>query len=131
MKALKVTWIKTVGADRDRPAKFGNCFGVVGDDGEGYSIVNFYHENLEYLLVNGLTWPVEYKVISPHVAVIDDTRIGERWYNTHYCELCCPKRFLNSYQLQRIERDIRRGIREERSGYVTVKVGSNQGVEYP
>ncbi len=119
MKAISVECQTCLGAlfpkDEDGPCGV-NCFSVKSDDGKTYRIVNFYVENLNRLIdKKGLTWPVECKVLGPKTAIIHDPRIGERWYNKNYCEICCPKELLPCNQRDIHERDIMRGRRQERS----------------
>lgn len=124
MKALEVGSVTLVGVLDERPSQFGNCFTVKCDDGNWYRIVNFNHENLEALEGMGLTWPIECTPLSDSVAVIMDGRIGERWYQDRYCEVCTPRELLpiTQRQRQRHERDIARGRRVEGNGFVTVNL---------
>jgi hypothetical protein len=120
MKALEVGSVTLVGASEERPSQRGNCFSVKCDDGQWYSVVNFNHENLEALEKLGLTWPIECEALSEKTVVIMDGRIGERWYNDRYCEVCTPRDLLPITQRQRHQRDVARGIRVEGAGWVQI-----------
>lgn len=110
MKALGITRSTCVGMpDRNEPENHGNCFGVKADNGASYNIANFNLENLEALLRKGLTWPIEIKALGDRNALIHDPRIGERWYQNEYCEICTPRKLLPAPQLDRREREILRG----------------------
>lgn len=126
MNAISVTSVTLVGVIGTPPLDRGNCFSVKDSAGEQYRIVNFVHENLEALLASGLTWPIECKVLAPGVAVINDPRIGERWFAARFCEICCPQYLLPTPQLLKHERDIARGFREEKDGMLKQVIG----VEY-
>lgn len=125
MKALKITSYTLVCTDDQRPQQNGNCFSIKTEDGQEYRVVNFNYENLKALEKLGLTWPVEFEPLGTRCAIIMDPRIGERWYNYSYCEICCPRDLLPITQKQRHLRDIARGIRKELPGatafYLTVK----------
>lgn len=122
MKALEVGSVTLLGAPEERPSQSGNCFTVKCDDGKWYRIVNFNHENLEALEKKGLTWPIECEALSGNVAVIMDGRIGERWYQERYCEVCTPRDLLPITQRQRHARDVIRGRREESEGFITIRM---------
>jgi hypothetical protein len=114
MHATKITFHTLVGQSLDnRPQQSGNCFGVEGDDHCDYRIVNFNLENLEALLQLGLTFPIKCKVLSPGLALIHDERIGMRWYQQRYCEVCCPHGLLPPQQRDEHERAASRGERTE------------------
>jgi hypothetical protein len=98
---------------------------VTGDDGQEYRIVNFGYENMQELQRRGLTWPVTCKVIGGRTAVINDARIGDRWYDNRYCEVCCPQDLLPPQQLLQHERAIERGDRKEHDGFTQIKLGSS------
>lgn len=119
MKALEITEHTLVGASGPRPSHMGNCFSVKCDDGKYYRILNFNLENLEALLEKGLTWPIECEALSGRSAVFMDGRIGERWYDDRYCEVCTPDSLLPITQKQRHKREIARGARVEGNGYVS------------
>lgn len=109
--------------DQERPSSSGNCFSVfVGDvttediinrRAEEYKIVNFNLENLKDLLRQGLTWPIQCKILDGRVAILHDPRIGERWYQIRYCEVCCPESLLPITQVQIHEREEMTGQREK------------------
>ena len=114
------TCLGTLGTrDIDEPGGI-NCFEVLCTDGQARKIVNFYVENLEKLIRKGLTWPIECTDIGRGRAVIDDHRIGERWYEKRYCETCCPKDLLPFPQRAAQLRDIRRGRRKEMDGVTVI-----------
>ena len=119
MKAIQITDHTLIGAIGPRPSQHGNCFSVKCDDGKCYRILNFNLENHEALLEQGLTWPIECEALSGRSAVIMDGRIGERWYDDRYCEICCPSDLLPITQKQRHKREIARGARQEGDGYVS------------
>lgn len=113
MKAVGVTGYTLVGVSGSAPHKRGNCFSVAADDGAEYKIVNFVYENLEALQEAGLTWPIGIRALSARIAVIHDHRIPDDWYQTQFCEVCCPKALLPLPQTLRHEREIMQGVREE------------------
>lgn len=120
MKATKITWVTCVGVYGEPPLDHGNCFDVVADDGKSYHIVNFNHENLEALQAKGLTLPLEMRQLGDSkAAIIMDPRIGERWYQHRYCEVCCPRDLLPSSQRAIHERDIARGRRTESKHWIS------------
>ena len=76
---------------KDFPLPRGNCFSVKAENGKYYRIVNFGFENLQHLCKEkGLTWPIKISCIGPEHAVINDERIGERWYQSEFCTTCTP-----------------------------------------
>jgi hypothetical protein len=97
------------------PLSHGNCFSIYArEDDEYYSIVNFYYENLEELIRQGLTWPIQIKILGipeSHIAVIHDDRISDEWYNDKFCTVCCPKNLLPINQQLLHERQELRGER--------------------
>lgn len=107
------------------PYESGNCFGVYrqrvtrGDVLAGaveeYKIVNFNARNLDELIRLGLKWPIQCKLLAGRTAIIHDPRIGERWYQHRYCEVCCPARLLPVTQIQAHERA---GMAGQRKDYV-------------
>ena len=110
MKALDITHSTCVGLpDRDDPQSHGNCFGVRADNGKSYRVANFNLENLESLIRKGLTWPIDIKPLGEGNALIHDPRIGERWYQSEYCEICTPRALLPAPQIDRREREKLRG----------------------
>ena len=118
MKALYINGHTLIGVSGDPPHDHGNCFDVKADDGEYYKIVNFNLENLEALIDLGLKWPIELKALGERTATIYDPRIGERWYQKRYCEICTPHALLPAPQLDAQEREVLRGRRIEGNGYV-------------
>jgi len=121
MKAVRVTSHTLIGVHGEPPHEHGNCFSVIADNGEGYRIVNFNYENLEALGALGLKMPIEIEAIGNGTAVVMDGRIGERWYQQHFCEVCCPPGLLPVTQRHRQQRDILRGRRSEDQGTVTIR----------
>jgi len=130
MKALQVTSHTLVGTSEERPSERGNCFSVMADDEKEYAIVNFNLENLQALQTLGLQWPIEIEALRGRFAVIQDGRIGERWYQLRFCEVCCPRDLLPITQRLRQKRDIARGIRSEGGGGVTYHLDRGSGAEY-
>lgn len=109
MNALEITESTCVGHGGERPQERGNCFSVRADDGKHYRIANFNLENLEALVEKGLKWPIPLKPLSERTALIHDPRIGERWYQNRYCEICTPRKFWPPQQLDARERQVARG----------------------
>jgi hypothetical protein len=108
-KANSITSVTLVGVLGDKfPLRHGNCFSVKTDDGEK-KIVNFFYENLKHLIDNGLTFPINIESISKHHAIIHDDRIPEDFYETRYCEVCCPTHLLPIPQQKARERLISSG----------------------
>lgn len=110
----------------DFPLERGNCFSVEADDGHEYRILNFHLENMLELEKQGLTWPVKMKTVNHKLAVIDDERIGRRWYKMEYCEACCPEELLPEPQRQAIEREYRIGIRSKSGNSITINCNIKQ-----
>jgi hypothetical protein len=108
-KATSITSVTLIGASGDKfPLRHGNCFSVKTDDGER-KIVNFFYENLKHLIDNGLAFPIDIESISKHHAIIHDDRIPEDFYETRYCEVCCPTSLLPIPQQKARERLISSG----------------------
>jgi hypothetical protein len=124
LKATAVTSHTLVGVLGKPPHDSGNCFSVTADDGSEYRIVNFVYENLKALQAAGLTWPVDIRVLAGRTAVFHDRRIPHNWYQSRFCEVCCPKALLPLPQLLRHEREVMQGVREEHNGYVTMRFGA-------
>ncbi len=106
--------VTTVGyryQNREGPVDRGNCFSVSIENKE-VKVVNFNEENLNRLLKLGLTWPVRCRRLG-RVAVVHDPRIGERWYDLRFCQVCCPRELLPLPQRLAIEREIAIGRRRE------------------
>lgn len=110
-----------VGASEKRPSDTGNCFSVAVNDHIEYKIVNFNLENLEELMARGLTWPIRIAAISPHHALLDDPRIGSRWYQNEWCIICTPRELLPASQRMEQLRAIERGDRVELANSVIYK----------
>lgn len=126
-----------VGVGREeRPSERGNCFGVfrqkvtrddiIGGQVQEYRIVNFNVENLNALMDLGLTWPIQCKLLAGNKAVIHDPRIGERWYDKQWCEVCCPQSLLPIPQRQAQERDVMSGNRVEHENCVSINFKPRQ-----
>jgi hypothetical protein len=110
MNAIQIAGSTCVGvSSHDRPQPWGNCFSVKADDGKYYQIANFNLENLEALIEKGLAWPIALKSLGERHALIHDSRIGERWYDKEYCEICTPQRFWPAPQVDKREREVLRG----------------------
>ena len=124
LKATAVTSHILVGVFGKPPHTIGNCFSVTADDGKEYRIVNFVYENLEALQENGLIWPVDIRVLSGRTAVVHDRRIPHDWYQSWFCEVCCPKALLPLPQTLCHEREVMQGVREERDGVVSIRIGT-------
>lgn len=124
MKATEETYHTLVGVYGEPPHQRGNCFGVKGEDGKEYRIVNFVYENLEALEAAGLTWPIDIRVLGGSAAVFHDRRIPSNWYQTHFCEVCCPSQLLPLPQLLRREREVMQGVcKEHPNGVVEYRIG--------
>ena len=127
------------GGKKERPDSSGNCFSVhvnevtredfIAGKVDEYRIVNFNVENLNALLKLGLKWPIQCKFLGGRTAIIHDPRIGERWYDKRFCEVCCPKEFLPVPQLQSQEREVMRGFRKEHEKYVELNLGGKAEFE--
>ena len=103
-----------VGSMGDFPRNFGNCFGLVDEDGVEHSVVNFICENLEELLKREvISWPVRALNIGGRFAVVHDHRIPDNWYQDHFCEVCTPVDMLPLIQRMKHLRDIASGVRKE------------------
>jgi hypothetical protein len=130
MKALHIESHTLIGPDSELPASYGNCFSIIAEDGNRYAVVNFIYENIKALEKSGLTWPLEIEPLSKWIAVLMDPRIGERWYQDRYCEVCTPASLLPIVQRQRHQRDIARGRRVEEDGCVMFRLDTPE-VEFP
>jgi hypothetical protein len=91
--------------------------------------VNFNLENLQALEESGLKWPIECEALDARTAVVMDGRIGERWYDDHYCTICCPDALLPITQRQRHKREEARGARVVGNGYISYHF--DKKAEYP
>ena len=129
--ATAIVCEKTVGyrdSGADEPTPRGNCF-TVAIDGKGETrVVNFGAENLRKLIAKGLTWPVRVMKFG-ECCVVHDPRIGARWYNDHYCELCCYKELLPLPQRHQQERDVAIGSRIEQPHCVCIDTGKKAQFE--
>ena len=101
---------------KDFPLARGNCFSLYVKR-KPYKIVNFVLENLEELQRQGLKWPIKIAVLDGSLAVIHDSRIGDRWYRDGFCEICCPRQFLPITQEHRIQREEALGARKTCGSY--------------
>jgi hypothetical protein len=111
INATAITGQTLVGSSGEFPRDRGNCFSVRAKRKE-YRIVNFNVENLEHLLEEkGLRWPVAITPLCKNVAVLNDARIGDRWYQTKFCEACCPRHLLPMPQQLNQARSEARGAR--------------------
>jgi len=100
---------------------FNNCFSVETEDGCNYRIVNFYLETLEKCIEKNIVgWPVKIRILSEHIAVINDYRIPDKYYNNEFCTVCCPEELLPITQQLLHERQIESGERKEQ----IIKIGS-------
>ena len=122
MKAISVTSHTLNCPDDERPASYGSCFSVMCDDGKEYRVVNFVYENLKALEEQGLKWPLDVESLGSRNVVLMDGRIGERWYQQRYCEVCTPQSLLPITQRQRHQRDMARGRRIEGGGCITINL---------
>jgi len=96
LKALRWTSTTLVGVlSKKFPLSSGNCFSVRGDDDKEYRIVNFCLENLEYLEKKGINFPFGIRAIGDRTAVMHDARIPHDFYQTRFCEVCCPRELLH------------------------------------
>lgn len=100
------------GGPKERPSDWGNCFSLQTLENKNFRIVNFNLENLEALLKLGLNYPIKISPIDEHRAIINDSRIGLRWYDDRWCTICCPEKLLPVTQQLEIAREIDRGERE-------------------
>jgi len=112
LSAIGVTLTTLVGVcTKHYPVPHGNCFSVkVKGEERDYRIVNFYHENLEYLLKEKkIEWPINIVKLCERTAFIHDHRIEDCYYSNRFCEVCCPRDFLPLPQQLRIQRDLESG----------------------
>ena len=121
-KALQVRSHTLVGVDTSGfPVRRGNCFSVEGDDGQEYRVVNFAFENLEELQRRGLRFPIQCENLGRNRAIVQDPRIGERWYADRYCEVCCPNEMLPCNQRDVYRRQEMSGERSSFGGCTTIR----------
>jgi hypothetical protein len=118
MNALEINGHTLVGVRGTPPHEYGNCFSVIADDDRVYQILNFVYENLEELLQRGLTFPIEIRNLSEYHAVIDDIRIGDRWYRKYFCTVCTPEELLPLPQKLVCERAYRLGSRKRKGSWI-------------
>jgi hypothetical protein len=130
MKAFEVGSVTMVGVWGKPPHEHGNCFDVKCDDGIWRRVLNFNHENLEALEKLGLTWPIQCEALSERTVVLMDPRIGERWYQRYFCEVCTPCDLLPINQRQRQLRDIARGLRVEGEHFITLHMVGKSKVQF-
>lgn len=123
--ATEITSCTLISPDRSIPHKRGNCFSVKAGSGE-YRIVNFNKENLEYVLTK-IEWPIKIVAISGFKAIIHDERIPEKYYDTRYCEICCPESLLPSPQRYKYERQRLQKVRIEdpKLGFVAINYNNS------
>lgn len=132
LNAIRITGQTSVGTFGPYPRQRGNCFSIEDETEEHYRIVNFVLENLEHLVKKGLTWPVKCEAIRREetgewLAVINDARIGDRWYADHFCEICCPASLLPLPQLLKQRREEQLGNRQTVGNrMVSVVLGSGR-----
>jgi hypothetical protein len=118
LDAVEITTTTLVGYHYKKEEQFprprGNCFSVeVPDHGE-YRIVNFSYENIKEAVRRGVSWPIKILPIGRRVAVLHDARIPWDWYDSKWCETCCPDRLLPPPQRLLHLLEIERGVRVER-----------------
>jgi hypothetical protein len=95
LSAIKMGCQTLVGhLETDFPRERGNCFDLSVDGEREYRIVNFNAENFQELLKRGLTYPIKIIQIAGHTAIIHDERIPHDWYQSRWCECCCPSELL-------------------------------------
>lgn len=121
--AVCITSETMVGVDtRYIPVRRGNCFSISSeqsntqkhDYSKDYRVLNFFAENLRELIKQKkIDWPVKVLVNDTYrVALINDERIEDNWYQKHFCETCTPECFFPLPQLLRHKRQEARGERE-------------------
>lgn len=121
--AVLLTIQTLIGPSQGFPVKRGNCFSVKTDEEKRYQIVNFNAENWEEMLRRGLELPVKILPISEHHAVIHDKRIPDDWYDSDYCEICCPQTLLPENQkLSYNRREARGEIRQIKRDGATMSI---------
>lgn len=116
-EATEVVTRTLVGVAYDEyPLKSGNCFSVRTTDNCIYDIVNFVYENVQELQKRGLGFPFKIKILCEGKlrgkAIFHDSRIPDAWYQTRYCEVCCPEDLLPLPQQMAHLRQIDRGERK-------------------
>lgn len=92
------------------PLDYGNCMSMLDEEGNSYRVLNFVHENMEYLIDKEvLTFPVKSLLLDDGYVVIHDGRIGENWYRHEFCNTCCPIEMLPITQRLKTARNVLRG----------------------
>ena len=126
IEVSNIGWVTLVGHiyhDDKFPRSSGNCFSVTNDQ-QSWKIVNFAYENIKELIHRGIGFPFRIDEIGAGVALLDDPRIPESWYNNEYCTTCCPDNLLTEPQRKQIARDIEVGARKEistKDGYSIIR----------
>lgn len=102
-----------VGKGFQTTAGFNNCFDVTLAGGGYLSIVNFYVEDLDALIEEGLTWPIAVQQLDKgcDVGIISDLRIHDSKFRESFCESCCPDYLLPLPQRLAHKRQEARGTR--------------------
>ena len=67
--------------------------------------------NTELLKNNKVDFPIKLSIIGKFVAVVDDERIPDNWYNDDFCTVCCPENLLPLPQRLKIKREETSGKR--------------------
>lgn len=105
VKAFAIGGRTCLGSSGTFPREHGNCFDLLTENGKSYRIVNFIAENFDYLRKKGLKWPVQMAILDgSNAAALNDPRIGDRWFQDRYCEVCCPTELLPLPQILRHRR---------------------------
>lgn len=108
--ATGVAEVKLVGVRITKyPLVRGNCFRMYTKCGGHYRILNFVYENLEYLLKNGLSYPIKIAVLNDREAVVHDERIPDNFYTKKLCNVCSSEEFKNNTDYLAYQRGIMSG----------------------
>lgn len=100
---------------KEFPLEFGNCFGLCTKKQE-YNIVNFYTENFDHLIEEGIIeYPVRIKVLDKSCAILCDKRIPDNYYRKDICSICAPYKFWTKEQKAKRKEEINSGKLEVRS----------------
>jgi hypothetical protein len=128
--ALEVGEITLVGSFGKYPREFGNCFGVITKNSR-YRILNFVYENLENLIdVKKIEFPMNILVIKgTDYAFLHDKRIPENYYRNRICEVCCSLELLPYTQRLKHYREMDKGLREEKNGWIKITIGDREETE--
>lgn len=101
MKIIKATgWggSTLVAFPKDRfpiEGRGGNCFSLIAEDKEYYSILNMGQENLEFLFEKGtVSWPLKLLRLDEKHALVYDPRVPDSFYRTAFCDCCTPERLM-------------------------------------